>query len=91
MTSKTKQMLRVEKDHGEPLETLLPRLINDWGSTDAASRMGISTSLVGYWCMKLGVVKRTIALAPGQRIEVRGEARFDRLPEPDSQGLTAPV
>ena len=91
MKTKTKQMLRVEKDHGEPLETLLPRLINEWGSSDAAMKMGISTSLVGYWCMKLGVIKRTVALAPGQRIEVRGEARINRVPEPDSQGLTAPV
>ena len=69
---KTKQMLRVEKQYGEKLETLMPRLINDWGSSDAASRMGISTSLVGYWCMKLGITKRTITLAPGQRVEVRG-------------------
>ena len=69
---KTKQMLRVEKEHGEKLETLMPRLINDWGSSSAATRMGISNSLVGYWCMKLGIIKRTIALAPGQRIEVRG-------------------
>ena len=72
MTNKTRVMLRVEKDHGEKLETLMPRLINDWGSSDAARRMGISTSLVGYWCMKLGIIKRTIALAPGQRVEVRG-------------------
>ena len=69
---KTKQMLRVEKEHGEKLETLMPRLIIDWGSSSAATRMGISNSLVGYWCMKLGIIKRTIALAPGQRIEVRG-------------------
>ena len=72
MTNKTRAMLRVERDHKEPLETLLPRLINDWGSSDAARRMGISNSLVGYWCMKLGIIKRTITLAPGQRVEVRG-------------------
>tara|TARA_R100000365_G_C2685774_1_gene29490 strand:+ start:230 stop:466 length:237 start_codon:yes stop_codon:yes gene_type:complete len=74
---KTKQMLRVEKDHGEPLETLMPRLINDWGSSSAAIRMGISTSLVGYWCLKLGILKRTIALAPGQRIEIRGTPHIE--------------
>jgi hypothetical protein len=89
MSNKTRVMLRVEKDFKEPLETLLPRLINDWGSSDAASRMGISTSLVGYWCLKLGVIKRTIALAPGQRIEVRGEAHINRVPAPDSEPETA--
>ena len=89
MSNKTRVMLRVEKDFKEPLETLLPRLINDWGSSDAASKMGISTSLVGYWCLKLGVIKRTIALAPGQRIEVRGEAHINRVPAPDSEPETA--
>ena len=77
MMNKTRVMLRVEKDYGEKLETLMPRLINDWGSSDAAKRMGISTSLVGYWCMKLGIIKRTIALAPGQRVEVRGSPRVE--------------
>jgi len=77
MTNKTRSMLRVEKEHGEKLETLMPRLINDWGSSDAARRMGISTSLVGYWCMKLGVTKRTVTLAPGQRVEVRGNPRVE--------------
>ena len=89
MSNKTRVMLRVEKDFKEPLETLLPRLINEWGSSDAASKMGISTSLVGYWCLKLGVIKRTIALAPGQRIEVRGEAHINRVPAPDSEPETA--
>jgi len=79
MTNKTRAMLRVEREHKEHLETLLPRLINEWGSSDAASRMGISNSLVGYWCMKLGIIKRTIALAPGQRIEVRGAPRIGNL------------
>ena len=78
-------MLRVERDFKEPLETLLPRLINEWGSSDAASKMGISTSLVGYWCLKLGVIKRTIALAPGQRVEVRGEAHINRVPAPNPE------
>jgi hypothetical protein len=78
MTNKTRVMLRVEKEYGENLETLMPRLINDWGSSDAARRMGISTSLVGYWCMKLGILKRTVALAPGQRIEIRGTPLIER-------------
>ena len=74
---KTRDMRRVEELHNEKLETLLPRLINEWGSTDAATRMGISKSLVGYWCMKLGIVKRTVALAPGQRMEIRGTPRIE--------------
>ena len=77
MTNKTRSMLRVEKEHGEKLETLMPRLINDWGSSSAARKMGISNSLVGYWCMKLGIVKRTVTLAPGQRVEVRGNPRVE--------------
>ena len=74
---KTRDMRRAEELHNEKLETLIPRLINEDGSTVAATKMGISKSLVGYWCMKLGIVKRTIALAPGQRIEVRGTARIE--------------
>tara|TARA_Y100000310_G_C20448228_1_gene699443 strand:+ start:524 stop:796 length:273 start_codon:yes stop_codon:yes gene_type:complete len=79
MTNKTRVMLRVERAHKEHLETLMPRLINEGGSSDTARKLGISTSLVGYWCMKLGIIKRTIALAPGQRIEVRGVPRIDNL------------
>jgi predicted DNA-binding protein (UPF0251 family) len=89
MPSKTRVMLRVERDFEEPLETLIPRLINEWGSSDAARRMGVSTSLISYWCLKLGVIKRTIALAPGQRIEVRGEATINRVPAPISEAEIA--
>jgi predicted DNA-binding protein (UPF0251 family) len=77
LMTKTKGMKRVETDFGEKLETLLPRLINDYGMSQAADTMGISKASVGYWCMKLGIERRTVALIPGQRIEIRGTPRVE--------------
>ena len=75
--TKTKGMKRVEKDFGEKLERLIPRLINQYGMSQAADTMGISKASVSYWCLKLGIERRTVALIPGQRIEVRGTPHIE--------------
>ena len=74
---KSPAMLRVEKNHEERLEILIPRLINTIGLTGAALDLGISKSALNYWCMKLGIVRQVVALVPGERVEVRGKPRID--------------
>ena len=72
---KTSLMKKVETAYGEKLETLLPRLINAEGMTDTADRIGTSKSSLGYWCLKLGIEVRRIALAPGETVQIRKIAR----------------
>jgi hypothetical protein len=70
---KTPGMLHVEKEKGEILELLIPRLINTVGLSKAANELGVSKSSVNYWCMKLGIVRQVVALVPGERVEIRGK------------------
>jgi len=72
---KTPMMKKVEADQGENLETLLPRLINAEGMSHAADKIGTSKSSLGYWCLKLGIEVRRIALAPGEEVAIRKIAR----------------
>ena len=74
---KNASMQRVEEAHGERLEVLIPRLINADGFLGAATQLGISKSTLNYWCLKLGVVRQTVALVPGERVEIRGKPRVE--------------
>jgi hypothetical protein len=74
---KNASMQRIEETHGERLEVLIPRLINADGMRVAAIGLGISTSTLNYWCLKLGIVRQTVALVPGERLEIRGTPRFE--------------
>ena len=68
---KTKLMRRVEDRHGQPLEQLLCDRINAVGLTDCAKELGVGNATVGYWCLKLGIEVRRVAVSPGETIEVR--------------------
>ncbi|MCY4417189.1 MAG: hypothetical protein OXE87_12920 [Chloroflexi bacterium] len=68
---KTKLMRSVEEKHGQPLETLVPHLVNDVGMSRAASQLGVSPATLGYWMLKMGIQYRRVALADGETIEVR--------------------
>ena len=72
---KTSMMKRVEASFGEKLETLLPRLINAEGMSETADQIGTSKSSLGYWCLKLGIEVRCVALAPGETVTIRKIAR----------------
>jgi hypothetical protein len=68
---KTAKMLQVEKRLRRPLERELPVLVNDFGLTGAAKRIGVSKATLSYWMLKLGIQMRHVALAPGETIEVK--------------------
>ena len=64
-------MRSVEEKHGQPLESLVPHLVNDVGMSRAASQLGVSPATLGYWMLKMGIQYRRVALADGETIEVR--------------------
>ena len=72
MARKTKLMAQVERSHNnQPLERLLPQLINEQGLTATAMALGVSKATLGYWLLKLGINVRRVALAPGEQLEVK--------------------
>lgn len=68
---KTKLMRSVEEAHGQPLESLVPNLVNEVGMSRAAAQLGVSPATLGYWMLKMGIQYRRVALADGETIEVR--------------------
>jgi hypothetical protein len=72
---KTAMMILVETKFSEKLETLLPRLINDQGMSSAADTLGTSKSSLSYWCLKLGIEVKRVAISPGEEVVVRKIAR----------------
>ncbi len=68
---KTKLMRNVEEKHGQPLESLVPHLVNEVGMSRAATQLGVSPATLGYWMLKMGIQYRRVALADGETIEVR--------------------
>ena len=71
-TKKSQMMLEVESTHNnQPLERILPDMINDIGLTETAKELGISKATLGYWNLKLGIDVRRVALAPGETLEIK--------------------
>ena len=71
MARKTKLMQRVEKEFSRPLERLLPEKVNEVGLSATAEELGVSKATLGYWLLKLGINVRSVALAPGETLEVK--------------------
>ena len=61
-TSKSKKMLEVEQEHGEQLETLLPRLYNEMGFPAMVEELDINRSTLWYWFLKMGVRIKRVAI-----------------------------
>ena len=68
---KTKKMKAVEAKFGEPLETMLPRMVTDMGLSETADHLGIAKASLGYWILKMGMEIRRVCLAPGESIEIK--------------------
>ena len=71
MARKTRLMQQVEERHQQPLERLLPEMINDRGLSATAQSLEVSKATLGYWLLKLGINVRRVALAPGESLEVK--------------------
>ena len=71
MARKTRLMQHVEKRFKQPLERLLPEMINEVGLTATAASLEVSKATLGYWLLKLGVNMRRVALAPGETLEIK--------------------
>lgn len=70
-SGKTKKMVAVERRLEKPLEEALPELVTEQGQTATAKQLGVSKATLGYWLLKLGINVQTVALAPGESIEIR--------------------
>jgi hypothetical protein len=64
-------MQTVENRFKQPLERLLPEMINEQGLTATAQTLEVSKATLGYWLLKLGINVRRVALAPGESLEVK--------------------
>jgi hypothetical protein len=71
MARKTRLMVEVEEKYQQPLERLLPEMINDRGLSSTALSLEVSKATLGYWLLKLGINVRRVALAPGESLEVK--------------------
>ena len=64
-------MVQAERKLRRPLDRALPEMINEMGLTGAARRLNVSKATLSYWCLKLGIEIRRVALAPDEEIEIR--------------------
>ena len=71
MNRKTRLMQSVEGRYRQPLERLLPEMINEYGLTATARQLEVSKATLGYWLLKLGINVQRVALAPGESLEVK--------------------
>ena len=88
MAAKTKLMLKVENQHGRPLEQLLPEVVNDIGMSRAAEKLGITKTTLEYWLLKLGLLGTAVFTSPsGSTTIVRAKAGLKRSPmrEPSAE------
>jgi len=71
---KTTKMKSLEKKFKRDLEVIIPELVNEYGLSGAAKKLGLGESgksTLSYWMLKLGIQFRKVALAPGESIEIR--------------------
>lgn len=72
MSRKTKLMREIEQRYNDqPLETLLPQLYNRLGLPGMSQELGLSKGTLWYWLLRFGVSVQKVALAPGERMEIR--------------------
>ena len=69
---KTNLMLSVERQCKQPLERLLPAMINDpeLEMKEIADQLGVTKATLGYWLIKLGITTQRVTLLPGETLEI---------------------
>ena len=67
---KSSKMLTVEKRHRRELEDLLPEMVNAYGLTDTAKRLGLSKATLGYWMLKVQIRVERVPLKPNEEIRI---------------------
>ena len=70
MAVMTKKMLSAEKILGKPLIVALPEMITNQGLSASAEELGVSKATLGYWMLKLDIIVKRVALAPGESITI---------------------
>ena len=68
---KTPRMVVVERQAGEQIETLVPRLLSDRGSARTAVVLGISRSTLEAWMERLGITIVETVLRRGEKVIVQ--------------------
>ncbi len=54
MARKSSLMREKEREFGQPMEALLPNLVNEMGNVKAAEHLGITHGTVNRWLLVLG-------------------------------------
>lgn len=57
--AKPHQLKGIERDRGEKLDSVVPRLVNTYGQLGAALRLGVSQAAVSMWLKRNGYVRVT--------------------------------
>ena len=68
---KTNKMLALEAERGITLEKDLPDLITEMGMSATADSLGLSKATLGYWCLKMDIDVRRVAIGKGDRLTLR--------------------
>lgn len=68
VTRKTNQMLVAEAFAGKPLEEALPELLNVRGLVGTAKYLQVAHTTVQYWCLKLGIRRKWVAIPKDYRM-----------------------
>ncbi len=59
------RMKQIEREYGEPLEKLIPRLLTEKGGMEpTATLLKIHYNALYRWCKKAGVQRRTVYEIP---------------------------
>lgn len=55
----------IEREYGEPLSQLIPRVLNEEGSMEMAARkLGVHSRTIYRWCEMNGVRRRVVYALP---------------------------
>ena len=73
MMRKTRGMLSLENQHGQPLEELLLKLFREreMGPAAAARYLGMSHTTLLYWLWKLGIRFEIVVAGQGDIVAIR--------------------